>query len=354
MNGYDLFIGVGSGEGDGGIFHYQFSPEEKMISFVRCEDEFTRISYLTCHPNKRLACAVSEDGAVGLRTYWLHPDSGRLEKRGGFAPTANGLCHVSIAPEQDRLFVSSYTEGQVCVYPLWPDGTVGKATGRVTQVGSSVNYERQEGSHTHSVFPSVDGKVLVVCDLGADTLTVYRLKEDGDLERCQVWKAPPGSGPRHFEFHPNGKWGYLLTELSAEVTFFTIDANGVFHARQTIPSLPEEFCGENLAAEIRLSANQRFLYVSNRGHNSVVWFSVASDGHLERLGEIRTKGWPRELDFSWDGKFLFVLEERSKDTEGGVEAFPADIETGALQPTGTYAALPNAQTFFCCESKELF
>lgn len=352
MNGYYFFIGVGTEDETGGIFSWKFPPEAGGLSPQRREDSFSNVSYLSRNAEKTLACAVAGDGTSGLRTYRIHPENGSLEAVCVAAPTEKGLCHVSMTPAEDRILTSSYTEGHVCVYAMCPDGQIGERTGHVVQVGSSVNPDRQEASHAHSLFPSPDGRFLVVCDLGADTLTLYELAADGSLCRRQVWKARPGTGPRHFEFHPNGKWGYLLTELSADVILFEIDADGRLQERQSISSLPKEFSGENLGAELRLSADRRFLYVSNRGCNSVTWFSVSpEDGTLSFCGSVGTTGWPRELEVSEDGAFVFVLEERSAASEGGLEVLSVDSKTGALCETGIYAEIPNAQTFIYCQAK---
>ena len=266
------------------------------------------------------------------------------------APVENGLCHVSITPAQDRILTSSYTEGHVCVYALGQDGTIGARIGHVQQVGSSINPDRQEASHAHSLFPAPDGNRIVVCDLGADTLTVYALQPDGSLCKKQVWNARPGTGPRHFEFHPNGKWGYLLTELSAEVILFAQNADGTLTECRTVSTLSAEFSGDNLAAELRLSADRRFLYVSNRGYNHVAWFAVSPEnGTLSYCGEVETAGWPRELEVSTDGAFVFVLEEPSASYAGGLEVFSADARTGALRNIGVSADIPHAQTFVYCE-----
>jgi 6-phosphogluconolactonase len=217
------------------------------------------------------------------------------------------------------------------------DGSLSLVKGFVQHSGSSVDKERQEGPHAHWIGVSPDNRFALAADLGLDDVLVYQLDTTrGALipNNPPYAQVKPGSGPRHFAFHPNGKFGYVLTEMAATVTAFTYQAkNGSLTAIQTVPTLPKDYSGPTEAAEIVVHPSGKFLYASNRaGVDTVTIFAIdSSKGTLKETGRVSTKGrTPRNFAIDPTGAFLLAANEDS----GNIVVFRIDPATGALTPTG--------------------
>jgi 6-phosphogluconolactonase len=247
-----------------------------------------------------------------------------------------GPCHVSIDYMGKNLLVANYGSGSASVIPFKPDGRLGKPSGFAQHTGSSVNPRRQKVSHAHSINVSPDNRFAFVADLGIDKIMIYKL----DVEKGTIVansppfiKVKPGAGPRHFVFHPNGKYAYVINELDCTVTAFTYESiPGVLKEIQTITTLPNGFNGSNTCAEVRVHPGGKFLYGSNRGHDSIVVYRVdLADGKLayveHETADIKT---PRNFNIDPTGKFCLVANQ-GKDS---VVVFRINKETGALEPTG--------------------
>ena len=181
------------------------------------------------------------------------------------------------------------------------------------------------------------GRFVLSADLGLDQIFVWRFDiENGQLLSGDhpIIKLPPGDGPRHFTFHPNGRWLYSLQEEASTVVVFDYDAtNGRLTAKQTLSTLPKGFAGTNFTSEVLVSADRRFLYVANRLHDSIAWFSIAADGTLTLAGEAWTRGdYPRSFNIDPTGQFLYSRNQRSD----AVACFRVNQRTGALTFTGQY------------------
>jgi 6-phosphogluconolactonase len=236
--------------------------------------------------------------------------------------------------------VANYSGGSVAVLPVL-QGNLG-APVLLQHHGSSVNTERQQGPHAHAVVLDRANRFLFVADLGLDQIMIYRFdSRSGKLTANSVASAKlkPGAGPRHFTFHPSGKWGYVINELDSTVTAFTFDsAQGALRETQTVSTLPAGFSGENSCAEIEVAPSGKFVYGSNRGHDSIVVYSIdPPTGRLNLVQHISTQGKaPRNFAIDPGGDFLLAANQNSDN----VVTFRIDRESGKLSPTGHVAEIP--------------
>jgi len=231
----------------------------------------------------------------------------------------------------------------VATFPVHSDGHVGEASTFIQHTGSGVNHERQEGPHAHWIETTADSRFAIASDLGLDKLLVYRWNAtNGSLTPNDPPAAnlDPGSGPRHLAFHPNGKFAYSVNELRSTITAFSYDAkHGTLNSFQTVATLPKDFSGNNDTAEIQVHPSGKFLFASNRGHDSIVVFSIdASKGTLTLVDHFSTQGKaPRHFTIDPTGTRLFVANQDS----GNVVVFLIDPKTGKLTPTGQVLQVPS-------------
>ncbi len=248
-------------------------------------------------------------------------------------------CHLTVDPSGRYVIIANYGSGSVAVYPIQPDGSLGEATERLQLTGSGP-HARQAGSHAHATTFDPAGRFLALADLGADRVLMYTLDTAGRLTPTGEHAAtPPGGGPRHIVFAPDGRHAYANNEIGSAVTAYAYDAErGAFTALHTLSTLPAGWQGENSTAEIALHPNGRFLYVSNRGHDSIAIFAVdAATGQLTAAGHASTQGrTPRCFALDPTGAYLYAANQRS-DT---LVAFRVDGATGRLTPTGQVTHSP--------------
>jgi 6-phosphogluconolactonase len=270
-------------------------------------------------------------------------------RSGGAGPT-----HISFHPSGRFLLVANYFGGSVAVLPVQDDGRLGepadvkKDDGKVgpTKAANappgSFAISGHDRTHAHMIQPDPAGRYVLHTDLGLDKLFVWRFDaKNGTLTANDPpdVSLPPGDGPRHFHFHPNGRWLYSVQEEGSTVVRFDYDAAaGRLTSRQTISTLPQGFAGSNFCSGILVSADGRFVYVGNRLHDSIAVLAVGRDGSLTYLGEEWTRGsYPRSFNFDPTRQFLFCCNQRGDN----VTVFRADAKTGGLAFTGHYAAVGN-------------
>ena len=270
--------------------------------------------------------AFARDAATGALTFLNdQPSHGTLP------------CHLTVDPSGRFVIVANYGSGTVAVYPIGPDGALGAATERLQLEGSGP-HPRQAGSRAHAATFDPAGRFLAIADLGADRVVMYRLDAAGRLTPTGEYaETPPGGGPRHIVFAPDGRHAYVNNEIGSAVTAYAYDAaRGAFTALQTLSTLPPGWRGENTTAEIALHPNGRALYVSNRGHESIAIFAVdAATGQLTAAGHAPTQGsTPRCFALDPGGAYLYAANQRT-DT---LVAFR--VEGTALVPTGEVTPAP--------------
>jgi len=233
------------------------------------------------------------------------------------------------------LMVANYDGGNYTVFPVGSDGRLGPHSAFVQDVGSSVNPERQAGPHAHSIRVTPDNRFVLVADLGIDELLIYQFNTGtGPLTPAnpKSVKVDPGAGPRHIAFAPSGKFVYLINEMGSTVTVFAYDSDsGTLQTKQTVSTLPKNFAGKNTAAEIAVDEKGSFLYVSNRGDDSIVVFSINPDNrNLTPLERVPSGGKnPRHFAIDPSGKWLFAASQDSND----IRLFRIDPKSGRLTPT---------------------
>jgi 6-phosphogluconolactonase len=254
-----------------------------------------------------------------------------------------GPCYVALDTSGSNLLVANYMGGSCSALPIKSDGSLAPPSSTQLHTGSSVHPQRQTKAYTHSINTSPDGRFAFVADLGIDKIMIYLFDpKTGKLEPNDppFTNTEPGGGPRHFTFHPNGKFAYTNLELSNKVTAFTFDAEkGALHKIQTISTLPEDYSLPNTTAEVITSSDGRVLYVSNRGHDSIAIFSIDTEtGNLTSLGHESVRGQiPRNFNIDPSGTFLVAANQKTCN----VTVFKIDHKTGQLEFTGSEIEVPN-------------
>lgn len=246
------------------------------------------------------------------------------------------LCYVSVDEERGLVYGANYHKGQVLVYKRQADGSLALAD-KVSHVGTGP-HENQTSAHAHYADLTPD-KYLVSCDLGCDKVFSYKVDVNGQLEPLSVYQSAAGAGPRHLAFHPTAKIAYLMCELNSTVEVLIYDGLGQFELMQTISTLPNDHTGFNGTAAIRVSSDGKFLYTSNRGHDSIAVFKILGDASLELVEIVSSLGnTPRDFILSPDNEFLIVAHQDSDN----ISVFARDSESGKLRAVNQDFQVPEA------------
>lgn len=294
----------------------------------------------------------SKEGSVSA--FAINRTDGKLELLNTVPSGGAGPTYVSIHPSKKYLLVANYFGGSVAVLPILPDGKLGKASDVKIDAGKigptrarnappgSFAFSGHDRTHAHMIESDPSGKFVLHVDLGLDTIYVWKFDDQkGTLTPADhhAIALPPGDGPRHFHFHPNGKWFYSIQEEGSTIVLFDYEAaTGRLTARQTISTLPPGFAGSNFCSEILVSSDGKFVYVGNRLHDSIGIFAVGPTGELTPVADEWTRGnYPRSFQFDPTGRFLYCCNQRADN----VAVFEVNRQTGALKFTGHYAAVGN-------------
>jgi len=307
-----------------GIYRSVLNLETGELSEPSLAAKAVNPSFLEIHPTGRFLYAVSEAGEAGsVSAYAIEADTGNLKLLNTQPSGGAGPCHVSIDHKGKNLLVANYGSGSASVIPIRSDGRLGNPTGFVQHTGSGV------------INVSPDNRFAFVADLGIDKIMIYKLdvgKGTIVANNPPFVKVKPGAGPRHFDFQPNGKYAYVINELGCTVTTFAYDSvSGALKEIQTITTLPKDFNGSNTCAEVCVHPGGKFVYGSNRGHDSIVVYRVdLTDGTLtyveHETGNIKT---PRNFNIDPTGKFCLVANQGGDS----VIVFRVNNKSGALEPT---------------------
>lgn len=334
-----LYVGTyteGTGEG---IFVYQFNDSNGKIVNLKMPVVCNNPSFLTISPDKRFLYAVSEvdipekNNSGSVSSFHIER-SGQLTLLNQVLTNGPNPCHVSVSPDGKKLVASNYSGGNLSFFNVLDDGSLSEMVQRIQHEGSGPFPDRQTGPHAHSAKFDPKGKYLYAADLGIDEFKIYNAVV-GDVpitpSSQPFLKLSPGSGPRHFDFSADGNYIYLINELNSTITVLMRYGN-VWKSVQTIKTLPKEFKGENWCADIHVSADGRFVYGSNRGHNSIAVFKRDQvSGKLEMVQTVSVEGnWPRNFTLDPSKDFLLVANQKSND----ITVFRIDPITGMLKFTG--------------------
>jgi len=346
---YSAFVGTYTSKTDSkGIYSFHFDSGTGRLTAMAVAATTQDPSFLTVAPNEKYLYAVNELGEFdgkksgAVTSYSLHSKSGQLSQLNQVPSGGADPCYVSFDQTGKYLLVANYSGGSVSTFPVAADGRIGPASAFIQHTGYGPNKERQEGPHAHFITTSPDNRFVFVVDLGLDEVAVYHFDPTtGSLipNHPPFAKLAPGAGPRHLAFHPNKKFAYVLSEVSSTVTAFAYDAqNGSFSTLQTLSTLPKDFKGRNDTAEIVVHPSGKFLYASNRGHDSIVEFTIdPARGTLTLAGDFSTQGKePRNFALDPTGKFLLAANQESNN----IVVFRIDQPTGALTATGEVEQIP--------------
>jgi 6-phosphogluconolactonase (cycloisomerase 2 family) len=284
-----------------------------------------------------------------VSAFAIDPMTAKLTLLNTVSSEGSGPAHMSIHPSGKYAFVANYEGGTSAVLPIRPNGELGPATdvrrheGKVgpaqalSAPSGSFAISGHERPHAHMIQSDASGRFVFTADLGLDQILVWIFDDArGTLapnDPASV-SVPPGDGPRHFVFHPNGRWFYSVQEEASTLITFDYDAaRGTLIAKQTVSTLPKGFAGTSFTSEVMLSPDARFLYTANRLHDTIGWFSIATDGRLTLAGEEWTRGdYPRSFNFDPSGRFLYSCNQRSD----AIACFRINEKTGALTFTEQY------------------
>ncbi len=338
-----LFVGTYTDGDSEGIYRCGMNPESGALEILGTTGGIENPSFLALGPSRRHLYSVGETGEFegspggGVFAFSIDSETQELTRLNAQSSHGGGPCYVTVTPQGRHVLVANYSGGNVAVLPVRDDGVLEEASDVAQHEGSSVNEQRQQSPHAHCIVTDPSGTHALAADLGIDQVVVYRL-EDGTLTPAGHASVKPGAGPRHFTFHPDGRRAYVINELDSTVTAFTY-GEGTLTETETVGTLPEGFEGDNYPADIHVSADGRFVYGSNRGHDSIVVFSIdPENGALTPLQHQSTGGeWPRNFSLDPSGRFLLVANQRTND----VVVFSRDADTGMLSETGQVLHMPS-------------
>jgi 6-phosphogluconolactonase len=339
-----VYFGTYTNEKSKGIYVSRLDPSTGTVSPPELAAESRNPSFLAVHPSGDFVYAVGEindfEGKPGgsVSAFAVQRATGILKPLNSQSSGGGGPAHLVTDKAGRNVLVANYGGGSVAVLPIDKDGTLKPASAFIQHKGSSVNPDRQKGPHAHSVNLDPGNRFAYVADLGLDKVMIYRFNPaDGSLASNDPPSAAvePGSGPRHFAFHSQGRFAYVINEINCTITAFTADpSGGGLKAVQTISTLPAGRTVEKgfSTAEVQVHPSGRFLYGSNRGHDSIAVYAIdEKTGHLTLLQHEPTGGsTPRGFGIDPTGGFLLAGNQRSDS----VVVFRIDTKTGRLTPTG--------------------
>ena len=355
-----------SGSNGEGIYLFEMNEATGELSDRKLAAKTPAPSWIAIHPSKKYLYAVNErsdyQGHSGsVSAFQIDAGSGDLTALNVVSSEGAGPCYLSIDAAGKYAFVANYEGGSISVLPILEDGKLGRATDVHRdggQLGGRLATNAPPGSfaisghdapHAHMIAPDPGGKFVLATDLGQDRIYSYRFDPgNGRLSPQQsapFAALPSGDGPRHFAFHPNGRWLYSFQEESSTAVFFHYDADtGTLSAEQTVSALPEGFAGTSYASEIVVEPRGKFLYAANRLHDTIAAFSIDAQGKLKWIGETSTLGdYPGQFRIDPSGSFLYVCNLHSDN----IACFRVHRDTGTLAFTGLYTAVgsPGSITF---------
>jgi 6-phosphogluconolactonase (cycloisomerase 2 family) len=333
----------------GGIYLFDADTQSGYLTQRNVFKDESNPSWFAIDRTRTHLYAVNETEEGGVSAYSIDGSSGQLDLLNRASSGGAGPAHLSLHPNGKHVLVANYAGGSVAVLPIIEDGKVGdpidvhKHSGTVGPVNAanapkgSFAISGHDKPHAHMIEADPLGHFVLTADLGLDEIFIYKF----DLVTGKMtpnnpasFKLPAGDGPRHFVFHTNRHWFYILQEESSTLVTCDYDeARGTLKSKQTVSTLPKDFEGTNFTSEIVLSPDGRFVYVANRLHDSIAWFSTGSDGKLTWAGEEWTRGdYPRSFTIDPTGHFLYSCNQRAD----AVVCFHRDIKTGSLAFTDQY------------------
>jgi 6-phosphogluconolactonase len=346
-----VYIGTYTGGDSEGIYVFRMNPKNGKLSSRQLAAKSEQPSFLALSSDGKYLYAANETmewqgekGTGGVTAYSIDRKEGHLTELNSQPSGGGAPCHIMVDPTDGNVLVANYMGGNVSVFPVQPNGGLGKASGFMQHAGNGADKRRQEAPHAHSINLDPAARFAIVADLGIDRLMAYRFNaQTGTLSPNETPSARvgDGAGPRHFAFHPNGKTAYVINEMAMTVTAFNYNAEkGTLLELQTISTLGGEAVAKGQStAHIEVHPSGKFLYGSNRGHDTIVAYAIhPQNGELTYIENQSIMGkTPRNFGISSDGRYLVAANQNSND----IVVFAVDEESGALEPTGQKVACPN-------------
>ena len=334
---YKGYLGTYTKGESKGIYCFTLNTAEKKIEDIKVAAELGNPTYLAISNDNRFLYSIVKNGENGGVAAFSINETGELSFINQQLSPGAAPCYISVDAKNQYLFSANYHKGIVESHLLnRNDGSILPAASSIKHQGRGPD-PRQDKARCHYSRFTPDGKVLAVIDLGIDALITYQVHDDATLTKVKLLPLKAGSGPRHLEFHPNGRFAYLLTELSSEVIVLDYE-DGRFTEKQYISTIPEDFKENNQCSAIHISSDGRFVYAGNRGHNSIAVFSVnQGTGELSFIENTSTEGdWPRDFALDPSEKFIVAANQES----GNLVLFARDEDSGRLTLMESDIAVP--------------
>lgn len=337
-----VYVGTYTGPKSKGIYLFDLDMTTGKMTPQGLAAETPSPSFVAIHPNRKFLYVVNEisqfngEQAGSVSAFSINAQTGKLTLLNQQSSRGTSPCHLSLDKTGKHVLVANYSSGSVSVLPIEKDGKLGKDTCFVQHKGTGPDGSRQEGPHAHYIQTDAANRFVFAADLGLDKVLIYRFDPKSGVltpNSPAAGTVPPGGGPRHFAIHPNNRFAYVCNEMTSTVTAFGYDARtGTLTTKQTVSTLPKDWTGSgNSTAEMQIHPNGKFLYVSNRGHDSLAIFSInPSNGALTLIGNESTQGrTPRNFEIDPSGTWLLAANQDS-DT---ILVFRVNGQTGQLTPT---------------------
>lgn len=342
-----IFVSAFKSGEEGAIHAYRFDSENGRLQLLNRTTDVENPFFTAISPNGKYLYAIDakQFGSTEhefVTAYAIEGRDGKLRRLNRQSTHGTASCYLDVDATGKTVAVANYSSGSVASLPVLDDGSLGEAASFVQHSGSSVNPDRQKEPHAHSIVVSPDNRFVLAADLGLDKILIYELSPGSAKltpNAVQPFAAlPPGSGPRHLTFHPNGKRVYVINELKNTVTFFDYATDtGMLTQHQTISTLPDDFSGTSHTADLKITADGQFLYGTNRGHDSIAIFRIGDDGRLTLVSIESSLGkGPQNLLITPDGRWLMCANMPGNN----VAIFAIDANTGGLTGTGDPVSIP--------------
>ncbi len=343
-----IFVSSFASDDKAGIQAFEFHCDSGDLKTGKRTTEIRNPFFLALSPDRNLLYSIHVPGQFGgkeneqIAAFQLIGNDGDLKPLNHESSLGTASCYLAVDQTGKTLVVANYSSGSVASLPLSGDGSLKKAATFVQHIGSSVVTDRQAAPHAHCAVISPDNKYMYAADLGIDKIMIYKLDPaSGKLSPNEqpFVRTPPKAGPRHLTFHPNGKMLYVINELANTVTQFDYLADsGMLIERETISTVPEDFTGTSHTADVKITPNGKFLYGTNRGHDSIACYRIADDGKLSLIGIEPSLGkGPQNLAITPDGQWLLCANMPGNN----LAVFKIDQETGAIKLHATPFEIPS-------------
>lgn len=338
-----LFVGTFTGGESEGIYLCNFDAETGKLTPGKIFKGIDNPNFLIISPDRKYLYvatrppAIIEESGGYINSYKIN-QNGELQFLNKQVSHGNDPCHIDVSEDGKLVAVATYGGGSVSLFPVKKNGKLLPASSTIHFTGNGPNKTRQQKPHAHSIKFSPFSNRVFSADLGTDQLNIFELEHQKLVPANQSFvKTSAGAGPRHFDFHPDGKFIYTINELNSTITVFQKE-NNTWKKFQTVSTIPPGFSENNYCADIHVSANGKFLYGSNRGHNSISVFKIdAETKKLELITTVPSEGeWPRNFTLSKDGKYMLVANQNS----GNIAVFRINPKTGIPAFTGNELKIP--------------